>query len=121
MEKFYKRYYHLLPLPDKTKKDRRSGLSQLLCEVLVVENMVGAEAVVACAAGAVAELQIGEVCVCAAADGALVAVAPVGLFLALLPHGGLELDGLVAVLMPCAAALVAKGGLEIRPEKDEEV
>ena len=61
--------------------------------MLMVEDVVRAEAVVAGAAGAVAELQIGELCVGAAADSALVAVA---LFpgLALLGFGGLlELVG----------------------------
>ena len=66
----------------------------LFCEVLVVENVVRTEAVIALTLGAVPELQFRVVGVRAAADFALVAVAPLRLCLLLLPDGGLELNGL---------------------------
>ena len=65
----------------------------------VVEDVVLAEAVVARALGAIAELQVREVRVRAAADLTLVAVALLLGLLPLLLHRGLELDGLVGVLM----------------------
>ena len=70
----------------------------LLCEMLVVEDVVLAEAMVSGAAGAVPELQVGIVRVGPAAHLALVAVAPLRLLFLLLADGGLELDGLVAGL-----------------------
>ena len=93
----------------------------LLCEMLVVEDVVLAEAMVSGAAGAVPELQVGVVRVGPAAHLALVAVAPLRLLFLLLADGGLELDGLVAGLVPgpapAVADLVGDGG----PEEHEEV
>ena len=66
----------------------------------VVANVFLTKAVVARAAGTVAELQVGPLCVGPAADVALVAVAPLLLLLFLLPHGGFKLDGLVGGLVP---------------------
>ena len=72
--------------------------SILLLKVLVIENVVGAEAVIALTLGAVAELQLRVVGVRTAADLAPVAVAPLRLRPLLLPDGGLELDGLPGAL-----------------------
>lgn len=63
------------------------GLLVLLSEVDVGENVVLAEAAVADAFAAIAELQVGIVRVRAAADGAFVVIA---LLLLLLPHGLLK-------------------------------
>ena len=66
----------------------------------VVKDVILAEAVIARAAGAIAELQIREVGIGAAADGALVAVALLGFLLFLLADGGLEVHGLLRALVP---------------------
>ena len=89
--------------------------------MLVGENVIGAEAVVACAAGTIAELQIGIVGVGAAAHGALVAIAPLGFLFLLLAHGGLEVDGLPGGPVADPTGAVGDDVVEIRPEKDQEV
>ena len=69
-------------------------LQQSLCALFrnmrVVGDMLGAVAVVAAAAGAVAELQLGGIHIGAAADGALVGVGSLGLGM-----GGLVAAGIV--------------------------
>jgi hypothetical protein len=90
-------------------------------KMFVVENVILTVAVIACAAGAVTEFQIGEVHVCPSADGAFVAVAPICLFFLLLPDRGFELDGLVGCLVLCAAPPPCKAVGNGGPEKDEEV
>lgn len=59
----------------------------LFGKVDVIEDVVLAEAVVARAPGAIAELQIREVGIGTSADGTLMAVAPLGLLLFLLADG----------------------------------
>ena len=87
----------------------------------VVEDMVLAETVVSGAAGAVAEFQIGVVGVRAAADAALVPVALLGFLFLLLFHSGLELDGLVGILVAGHAPPGAEGLRQVRPEEHQEV
>lgn len=72
----------------------------LFGKVDVIEDVVLAEAVVARAPGAIAELQIREVGIGTSADGTLMAVAPLGLFLLLLADGGLKVYGLLRALVP---------------------
>ena len=63
--------------------------------MFVVENVILTEAVIACTAGAIAELQVRIGGIGAAADRALVPITLLGLLLALLLGGSLELNGLV--------------------------
>ena len=97
MDGFYSRPSAHCPPEEDNKENRKAarpgGLFSLR-DVGVVENVVLAVAVVAGAAGAVAELEVGIVRVRPAADLALVAVA-LGALFSLLGGGRLlELDGL---------------------------
>ena len=106
----------------KTGRSKGYGrFTELLCEVFVIEDMILTETVVACAAGAITELQIGMGGVRFAADCAFVAIAALRLFLLLLSNGRFELDRLVTGLV--AAALSAPGQCihDGVPEEDEEV
>ena len=74
----------------------------------VVVDVVYAEAVVAGAAGAVAEFQIGVFRVRASADGALSRVGLFGLLLVVLLRRLFEVDGLALLLLPCGADKIEK-------------
>jgi len=87
--------------------------------MLVVEDMVHTEAVVARAAGAVAEFQVRAVRVGPAADGALVPVALLGLLLPLLADGGLELNRLVGVPVPGIGPPPVNLIHDLTPEEDQ--
>ena len=89
--------------------------------MLVVEDVILAEAVVSGAAGAVPEFQVGIVRVGAAAHGALVAVAALRLLFLLLANGGLELDGLVGVPVAGCLSPGAKRLRQVVPEEHQEV
>ncbi|MPM21232.1 hypothetical protein SDC9_67676 [bioreactor metagenome] len=89
--------------------------------MLVIKNVVLAEAVVARAAGAVSELEVGILRVRPAADRALVVIALLpGLFFLLL-GGGLELDGAVGIRMGGVAPMAGNHTGDFRPEEDEKV
>ena len=90
------------------------GVLVLLGEVDVGENVVLAEAAVADAFAAIAELQVGIVRVRAAADGAFVVIA---LLLLLLPHGLFEVYRLGRVpVFPALDKRVNSG-----PDEHQEV
>ncbi len=86
----------------------------------VIENVVGAEAMVACALAAIAELKLGIRHVGAAAHGALMAEALRLLLILLLTllgaHGVVEVRGLLALV-----ALKLEKARKLRPEEDDEV
>ena len=86
-------------------------------DVLVMENMVGTEAVIALAFGTVPEFQLRMIGIRAAADFTLVAVAPLRLRPLLLADGGFKLNGLPGPLV----ALDAQHFLDVLPEKDDKV
>ena len=83
--------------------------------------MVLAEAVIARAAGAVAELQIGEIGVGASADFALVAVALLSLFALPLAGGVAEMNRFRGSLVLYALAVVDDPVRDVRPEEHEKV
>ena len=89
--------------------------------MLVVEDMVLAEAVVSGAAGAVAEFQVGDIRVGPAADGALVSVALLGLLLLLPADGAFKLDGLMGVPVPGEAPPPVHLVHDVAPEENQEV
>ena len=91
----------------------------LLGKMLVVENVILAEAVVARAAGAVPKLQLRKVRIGAAADGTLMAVAPLCLLFLLLADSGFELNGLAGILMPDMEAELRQQVCDTVPEKDD--
>ena len=86
--------------------------------MLVVENVILTEAMVAGAAGAVAELQLGVVGVGSSAHSALVAIAPLRLLFLLLADGGLELNGLAGILVPDTETELCQQVRDAVPEKD---
>ena len=87
----------------------------------VVKNMLFAEAVIACTAGTVAELQIWEIGVCAAADLTFMAISLFTCFFLLLPDGGVKVNGLMGTLMPGPPPPIRDFIRNIRPEKDKEI
>ena len=89
----------------------------LFPEMLMVKNVVRAEAVIALTLGAVAEFQLRVVGVRAAADLAFVAVAPLRFRPLLLPDSGLESDGLPGAL----PALDAQCTADILPKENDEI
>ena len=89
-----------------------------LGKMLVIENVILAEAMVACAAGTVPKLQLRKVRICAAADSTLVAVAPLGLLFFLLADGGFEPDGLTGILASDTEAKLRQQVCDAVPEKD---
>lgn len=100
---------------------KRCSWEKLLCKMDVTENVVFTETVIPCAAGTIAELQIRELRVRAAADLTFMAIALLpGLFL-LLPDGGFEVNGLMGMLMPGPSPPIGDFVRNIRPEEDEEV
>lgn len=90
-------------------------------EVLVVEDVVLAEAVIAGTAGAVPELQVGVVGVGAAADLAFVAVTLFRFLFQLLADGGFEVDGLMGGLVPGSSPAVGDLVGNVGPEEHEEI
>ena len=89
--------------------------------MLMIKNMVLAEAVITLTAGTIAKLQVRPFRVCASADSAFVAIAPFRLLLPLLADGGLELDGLVGVPVPGVGPLAVDLIHNLAPEEDQEV
>ena len=92
-----------------------------LGEMFVVENVIGAEAVVARTAGTVTEFKIRIARVSTAADGTLVAISTLGFFFLLLPNGGFELNRLVTGLVAGAVSAPGQFRCDGIPEEHEEV
>ena len=87
----------------------------------MLEDMVGAEAVIPSAFGTVTELQVRPFGIGPAADLALVPVSLLDLPLSLTAGRGLKLDGLLPVPMPCVASLTVQHIHQIAPEEDQEI
>lgn len=94
---------------------------RLLGKVFVVEDMIQAEAVIPCAAGTVAEFQIGVGGVCSAADSALVAITTFAFLFLLLADSRFELDRLVTGLMAGSVSAPCQFTGNVVPKKYKEV
>ena len=89
--------------------------------MLVVENVVLAEAVIPRTAGAIPELEVGIVRIRPSADAALVVIALFPGLFCLLLGGVLELNGLVGIAVSGIAPMAGHCIGNFRPEEDEEV
>ena len=89
--------------------------------MLVVEDVVGAVAVIARTAGTVPEFQVRIIRVRPAAHLAAVTVAPLFLPALLLAHGGAELDGLMGALVSGPPPGEAQEIHQVRPEENDKV
>ena len=82
----------LFIVANKLVNGMRINHAGLLLKVNMIVDMLAAEAMIACAAGAVAKLEIGIVGIGPAADGAFVAIEAVALFAANFGRGLPEVD-----------------------------